>query len=257
MHPLISRLRFGSVVCALALSGCLQVDQELTLHPDGSGHLSARYTLDRAQLEALAADVARASQVQPGVPASPAPAALFQLDPGEVRKEFKSFADSGLTLQDIQVTETNGSRTVHVEVDFKDVAGLSRSEFFADSSLSLARTPAGHFILRQDPPLHLNLSGNLREQQAALEAALNRQLRGFKADLRVSVPGDIVSTTATRHSGRTATWQFDQSRDPSALTRARRTALSVEFLGDGLAGLQPATPPPPEAARKGAGRDGA
>lgn len=259
MHLLRSTFsrRLLPLACALGLAGCLQVDQELTLNPDGSGHLSARYTIARAHLDELAAAVAQAPRNQPGVPPSPDPAALFQVDEESVRKGFRGYEEAGLTLQSLQVTESNGLRTVHVEVDFKTVAGLAGCEFFADDSLVLERTPAGRYLLRQDPPLQVHLAGGLRTQQPALEAALNRRQQGFRANLRVTVPGDIVATTADQRRGRTATWQFDPARDPQALTRARRTALSVEFTGEDLTGLLPPPPPAPDSARGGAGRDGA
>lgn len=257
MHLLRSmfKRRLLPLACALALAGCLQVDQELTLNPDGSGHLSARYSLDPAQLATLSAAIAQAPLNQPGVPPAPDPATLFQLNEEAVRKEFRGYEEAGLTLQSLQVSESNGVRTVHVEIDFKTVSGLAGCEFFADDSLVLERGAAGRYRLRQAPPLQVHLAGGLRDQQAAVEAALNRLQRGFKARLRVTVPGDIVGTTADQRQGRTATWTFDAARDPQALARARRTALSVEFTGEGLTGLLPPSPAP-DSDHGGGGRGG-
>ena len=257
MHLSLSSLsrRLLPLACALALAGCLQVDQELTLNPDGSGHLSARYAIDRAQLEILSAAVAQAPRNQVGVPPSPDTATLFQLDEEAVRKEFRGYEEAGLTLQSLQVVESNGVRIVHVELDFKTVSGLAGCEFFADDSLVLERASSGHYRLRQEPPLQVHLAGSLRGQQAAVESALDRLQRGFKAHLRVTVPGDIVATSADRRQGRTVAWTFDPARDPQALTRARRTALSVEFTGEGLTGLLPPSPDP-ASDRGGAGRGG-
>ncbi len=255
LSPSTLSRRLLPLACALALAGCLQVDQELTLNPDGSGHLSARYTIDRVQLDTLAAAIAQAPHHQPGVPPSPDSAALFQVDEEAVRKEFRSYAEAGLTLQSLHVIESNGARTVHVEVDFKTVSGLAGCEFFADDSLVLERAPAGRYRLRQEPPLQVHLAGGLRGQQAAVESALDRVQRAFTARLRVTVPGEIVGTTADQRQGRTAIWTFDPARDPQALTRARRTPLSVEFSGDGLTGLLPPSPAPASDSG-GAGRGG-
>jgi hypothetical protein len=245
--------RVWAGLAALTLAGCLQVDQHLALDADGSGHLTVHYGLREDQLADLAKTARRAETAQPGVPPLPSPGGLLVFTEDELRKEFKAYADLGLELDEVRISSSNGVKWVYLDVRFRDLGGLSGSEFFADSSLALERTPAGHFIFRQDPPLRQVLGGGLEAARGEVDAGLARLLKGFHATLRVTVPGDILSTTAAQRRGRRAEWDFDEARDPQALARARGTALVIEFAGEGLANLKPTAP---AAAKSEAARGG-
>lgn len=233
--------RVWVALAALSLAGCLQVDQHLTLNADGSGRLEVRYGLREEQLAQLDQTARRAETRQKGIPPLPA-SGVLDFSEESLRKEFKAYADLGLELDEVRITSSNGVKWVALDVRFRSLGALSGSEFFAASSLVLEHTPAGSFIFRQDPPLKQDLGGGLQGARGDVDAGMNRLLKGFRAVLQVTVPGDIVSTTAPHRQGRTAQWGYDETRDPGALARARSTPLVIEFAGDGLAQLQPATP---------------
>ena len=253
--PAPSRRLFAAVLAGAALaSGCLRVEEDIVLNPDGTGHLTARYTVVPAMLDRIAG-AARSATNQPGVPPPAGAAALLQIDEAAVRKDFSSFSELGLVLRDIRVDETGGVRSVRVEVDFRDLSGLAHSEFFASPALTLEQAPSGHFVLSQEAPLAQSLAGDLRARPGEVDAAMAALFKDFQATVRVTVPGDIVATSAASRSGRTATWTFDVARDPGAFARARAQALTVEFKGDGLTRLAPVGPGS-EPARTGTKRGG-
>ena len=250
-----SRRLSAAVLAAAALAaGCLRVDEDIVLNADGTGHLTARYTVAPAMLDRIAA-AARSATNQPGVPPPAGAAALLQIDEASVRKEFSAFSDLGLSLRDLRVEETGGVRSVRVEVDFRDLAGLARSEFFASPALTLTQAPSGHFVLSQEAPLAQSLAGDLRARPGEVDAAMAALFKDFQATIRVTVPGDIVATSAASRSGRTAAWTFDVARAPGDFARARTQPLTVEFKGDGLTRLAPVGPGS-EPARTGTKRGG-
>lgn len=225
---------FGCLLAAAALaSGCLRVDQHLTLNADGSGHLEARYSVREEQLAGIRAAAERSGD-QPGVPAVTNPAALLRFSEEQIRSAFKDNAARGIRLDQVALSASNGWQSVEVDVHFRDLATLAQSELLGDASMSLTKSPAGTWVLEQAPILRHQVAGDLANDHAALDGAMAALLRDVRARVRITVPGDILSTTADRHALRTAAWTIEPGSDAKAWQRARGEALRVEFSGSGL-----------------------
>lgn len=176
------------ILLGLALAGCLRVEQEIVLEADNTGQLRLALRLPTAVYREFLADA------QDGVAEH---YAQF-LDPDRGSRWFA--AVEGLELQRYRVYE-QGDMT-HLRV----VAELT------DARAALASGRLGRFRLEQEGDrrvLRLDWPAGMNDGDAEARRAL---MAGAHLELRLEVPGEIVSTSATEKQGRRATWIFDTAR---------------------------------------------
>jgi hypothetical protein len=162
------------------------------------------------------------------------PAALLSFSEDQIRSAFKEHAARGIRLDQVIRSASNGWQGVELDVHFSDLATLAQSELLGDASMSLTKSAAGMWVLEQAPILRHQVAGDLATDRVALDGALAALFKDLRARVRITVPGDILSTTADRREGRTASWTIEPGTDVSAWRRARSEALRVEFSSSGL-----------------------
>lgn len=230
-------LRWGLLLIAVlfATAGCVKVDQTLTLTANGSGTFDIRYGMSEqtiAQIEAMQqmgegmGEDAKVEQEGP-----------FDFDEAQVREKFNADKPEGVDLVAVSSEVVDGWKFMQVKLRFDDLAALKKTEFFAESGLSLTRDKNGNYELSQrtgngggagmPPPDEEGMGEAMAKQMAAMFA-------GMRIAITVVVPTDIVETNATEVAGRTAAWVFDVDKDPTVLTKMDNTDLRVVFAGKGL-----------------------
>lgn len=223
----VKLLRVCLAATACALCGCLEVERTITLNPDGSGTVYISYGIKPADLADLK-EVMRRQLAEEGLDPEQA-ATPFDLDEQEVREGFEDYREDGIRLLDLKREEANGRRYLRVTIAFESLEGLSHTEFLSDGDLRLERTPEGHYAFSQSGP-----QGDAAAEFEGAQQMMEELMKGFRATVRVVVPGPILESNADRVDGRSAEWAFDVARDPKALERAQKLDMRVVFGGEGL-----------------------
>lgn len=211
---------------ALTLTGCVKMEQTLTLSPDGGGRLEARYRIREAALRTLPS---------PSDTGSRAVEAPIQFDPDLIRENFAEYEAHGVRLVTVETRVDAGFRFLRLVLDFDHLEGISRTPFFVRSELSLRRVGEGRVQFRQSrsPPVP-GVADPLRLSDPLADPAVRDQLRGLHITLTVEVPGAILTANTKAVRARAADWVFDLDRDPEAARRLDQALLLIEFDGTGL-----------------------
>ncbi len=225
----VRRLSLLAVLVLLgAAAGCLRVDQVLTLEADGGGTMEMTYGLrveDLKQLEAMSQGVV---DPETGEPVAVLP---FSFSEDQIRRDFEEAGMEGIKLERVTSSESDGWRSIRMVVRFASLAALAQTEFLADRQVSLVRREDGAYVFQQAPPRDAAMS---EEDLESARAMMSGALKGFRAVLKIRVPGDIVESNGDVVEGREATWTLDVAQQEDALERAQRLAMKVVFKGEGL-----------------------
>jgi len=233
------------VALVLSVSGCIKVDQTLTLEKDGSGTLDIRYGMSEqaiAQLEAME-QMGQAMGETPGADDGMDAETPFDFDfdEAEVRESFESQDIEGVELLAAESETVDGWRYMDLEIAFDNLSALAKTEFFEDSEISLEKDTEGNYVLRQRSgdggPTGSDGAGDdpMQDQMMQQMAAM---FAGMRIANRVIVPTEIIETNATDVDRRTASWVFDIDEDPTVMTKLDHVDMRVVFASDG-ASLEP------------------
>jgi hypothetical protein len=236
--------RFRWLVAAalvLALTGCIKLDQTLTLEKDGSGTLDIRYGMSEqaiAQLEmmeqmsqSMGEGDGAGMQMDTDAPFD------FDFDEAQVREEFDSQNLEGVELISASSEAVDGWRYMELKVKFDSLGALMQTEFFEDSDMSLSKDAEGNYVLSQrngDSDEAQDESAGDEEMQAQMLQQMSAMFAGMHIANRVVVPTEIIETNATEVDGRTAAWVFDIDEDPTMMTKLENLSMRVVFSSDGV-----------------------
>jgi hypothetical protein len=207
-------LRLGLACGALlALCGCIQLEQKLMLNGDGTMAVSYHYSV-AADSEALLAS--GASIIQGWQGRNPGGAAWFTSEEA-VRLHFRA---AGVQLQKYRSYVAGGRR--HVELLLFAAAGPKALNAGLFGPLRCVRRPDGRVRLSVELPAVPSRADGL---PAEAVAALSQDLY---LSLEISVPGEIVTTSARTHQRSSVRWEFDPAKDASFLNSPPRLECIFE-----------------------------
>lgn len=224
-----------SMVSLLSFSGCIQMEHDLRINEDGSAVYSLDYSItDQAvtQFRAmfkLKKDLAVANGEPPPGPELE-PLLLVFLDPNEadIRKQIEPFADSGVSIRSIRQESRAASRHVELQLDIANIGMLADNPFFKKHGFSLHKNEAGQYVWSRPP--HIDEGGMIVPPPNARDLEqIAPFLAGFKTVIKITPPGRIVSTTASRTTLQTAIWEFDFNRQPTAVQTLLRQNFYIVF----------------------------
>lgn len=227
------------LVAVLVLTGCIKLDQTVSLNADGSGILKMRYGMSEQTIAQLKA-MEQMGQSMGGEGAEMEADTPFDLefDEEKVREDFASQGLEGVELRSVASETVDGWRFMDLELTFDDLAALQKTEFFEDSALSLTKDAEGNYVLLQRTGDGDASPAAGPGDEEALSAAMMQQMSAMFAGLRIEstvvVPTEIVETNATEVSGNRASWVYDIDEDPGVLSKLEDLDLRVVFAGDGL-----------------------
>ncbi len=223
---------------AVAISGCIKLDQTMTLNKDGSGELDIRYGMSEqaiAQLKAME-QMGDAMGEGDGVGMEADTPFDFDFDEAKVREEFEAQAIDGVELLSATSETVDGWRYMTMKLSFESLAALKQTDFFDDSELSLTQDAEGNYVLTQRPSdedasavgqdADVEMTDQMLQQMAAMFA-------GMRILNRVVVPTEIIETNATEIDGRTAAWIFDIDENPAVIKELEHLNMRVVFSSEG------------------------
>jgi hypothetical protein len=173
-------------VALVALAGCINYDQELTLNPDGSGTVKIRY--DRT-------GGSTGGEEEGSVDMSAAPKLSFTEE--EIMAEYEG---APVTVRDIEIGETDeGVPEATYYIDFKNITDLNGRGVFALEGDKLKQT----FSIDSDG------DNQIFKQLVQLKMDVDdpSQLSEYKFTYILNAPGEIVDSNGTV-AGNTVSWEY-------------------------------------------------
>lgn len=225
-------LRLAALALAATLTGCVKVEQTLTLNDDGSGVIDITYGMSE---EAVTGMAETAKSMMEETNSSDSATMPFDFSDEDIRQDFKDYEASGVVLESVSSEVREGWKYRHLVIRFRDLGGLAQTGFIADRDFSLSKDAGGNYVLVQSTAGNGNVSDQLSALGGAeMEEVMNTVMQGFRAVLRVKTPGKILETNAPEKSDRSATWTFDLEKDPDALEKVQQASMRIVFEGKGL-----------------------
>ncbi len=224
------------IALAFVVTGCIKVDQTLTLNKDGSGVLDIRYGMSEqaiAQLEAME-KMGEAMQESGGEPIDMEADTPFDLDfdEAQVRQDFDSQGLEGVKLLSATSETTDGWRYMNLKLNFDNLEALKQTDFFDDSELSLSKDAEGNYVLTQRST-DGEAGGDMDDMDPQMLEQMATMFAGMRIANRFVVPTEIIETNATAVDGRSAAWVYDIGQDPAILTQLDDVNMRVVFSSDG------------------------
>ena len=213
-----------SLVAIIALTGCIKMEQDITLNKDGSGNVKFVYGMSEqtiTQMEAMkqmskSEDGAEADDDNP-----------FEFNEDEVKKEFKAMKEQGITLNSAETTKKDGWQYMNIDFDFKDVTKLEDTSVF--ENVTIIKNAEGNYIVSSKMDSD-DMGGDAGAEQMK---AMLPMLSGMRIAIKINTPNAIISTTAPIKSKDSAEWVFDVDKDPDSFLNMSKTDMEVVFGGDG------------------------
>ncbi|MBK1617839.1 hypothetical protein CKO42_05085 [Lamprobacter modestohalophilus] len=239
----MSSLRWLCIVAlAFAVTGCIKVDQTLTLNKDGSGTLNMRYGMSEqaiAQVEAME-KMGEAMQESGGEALDMDAERPFDLDFDEakVREEFEAEGLEGVELASVKSESVDGWRFMEMKLTFDNLTALKQTDYFDGSELSLSKDAEGNYVLTQRSTDNGD-DGDDEEMDPQMLKQMAAMFAGMRIANRVIVPTEIIETNATDIDGRSASWVYDIEKDPTILSQIQNFNMRVVFSSEGTSIAMP------------------
>jgi len=213
-----------SLVAIVALTGCIKMEQDITLNKDGSGNVKFVYGMSEQTLKQMEA-MKQMSQSEDGAEADDDNP--FEFNEDEVKKEFEAMKDQGITLNSVKTTKEDGWQYMNIDFDFKDVTKLEDTSVF--ENVTIIKNADGNYVVSSKMD-NDDMGGDAGAEQMK---AMLPMLSGMRIAIKINTPNAIISTTAPIKSKDSAEWVFDVDKDPDSFLNMSKTDMEVVFGGDG------------------------
>lgn len=217
---------FG-LAAVLALSGCIKMDQDITLNKDGSGNVKFMYGMSEQTINQMKAMAQMGGEEGVEVDSD----SPFEFDEQKVKKEFEDLKDRGITLKSVKTETKDGWQYMHIDFDFQDVSKLGESEVMGDSPVTIAKNADGNYVITSKMGGDEMGMGEGNEEQMKQMLPM---LAGMRMALKVTTPTKIISTTAPIKTDNSAQWVFDADADPNSILKMGQTKMEIVFEGAGV-----------------------
>ncbi len=215
------------------LTGCVQVEQDLVLNPDGSGTLKVVYGVKEQDLQRMRQLAAQMAAIDPSLAPKDVDW-LTAFDEEVIRTEWAKVAQEGVALRSVATSQEGGWRFMTADISFVNLQRLFECGMIKDCHIALTRGPGGQYGYQQSVDVGRSLKSlPAGMDMATLQPMLGMMLKEFKAEFRISVPGDILRTNADRTEGRQAVWSMHGGQADLA-KRLQELDLRLMFDGKNL-----------------------
>ncbi|MFU8779683.1 MAG: hypothetical protein ACNA71_01500 [Kiritimatiellia bacterium] len=230
-RSLCSLMILGLLITA---SGCIQMEHDLQIQTNGSAVYSLQYAISEQAISQFRAmfKLRRDLSAAKGEPvdAKMDPLIMTFLDPSTttIREHLLPWQQHGIEIRTLRQNTRPLWRDFSIVLDIDDIGGLPQIPFFQKYGFSLSRNQEGQYVL--DRPAMVTDPGAIppRFSPSELEQ-IQPFLGGFTTDIKIDVPGRIVSTTAGRTSMQSAIWNFHFDRQPESVHQLMKQQLYVVF----------------------------
>lgn len=198
------------------LAGCVTFRSSIVIEPNGSGTCTLNYSVSETVKEALAeaGSMGGESEEMPSID---------DFDRAEMEKRAKA---NGVTITSFDLKTVDGRETLAIAMTFKDVTGLSRvmHAVGGDSGvMAILRNADGDYVLTSipdpNPPAEEPKDAAETEEKPAapedpakameLMGKLMQSISELDVRMEITVPGEVLSSSAPTVEGRTSVWAIN------------------------------------------------
>ncbi len=234
-------VRYIVLFLLVLVSGCIKVDQSLTIRRDGSAIFDVTYSLSEQAIVQMKAAQKLEKEMAKVMEEEYEERAeddfikmLFDPNEDEFRKKLKEYKRYGLKIERMRVNSKNAWRNVQMRLLIKNMAVFAKSDIFTQYGFSIRKDGQGNYMLmRGGNPELKEKAPDFTDPRIVNE--LEPILSDFKVLLRLNTPNKLIRSNATRSSAYRAEWIYEFSRDPSSVHRLHTEGQIAVFDGAGLA----------------------
>ena len=240
------------LMMAGVISGCVKMDQTLTINADGSASVDMSYGMSEAmvsQMEMMKKMSASAGDEAAGEGEKEEENDAFDFDEQSIRDRFAALKEDGVTLDEVRSEVKDGWKFIYLKYSTKDLAALAKTDLAENSTMSLTKDADGNYVLLQKNSDY-NMGDDSEEMTPEMKEMMMKQMlpmmKGMKVAFRVKVPGRIIDSNATEVNGEEAAWVYDIDKDPSfVMNSTKMEDMKIIFSSKGLSlpEIQPSAVP--------------
>lgn len=238
-----------TLVCAaaLVLTGCVQMHSETVIDKNGGGTVSMNFSMSSSVSEAIA----QMQEIDPeGGPGGEMPS-FDDLDKGTIQDRVQEF---GVKVTKFDKGTVDGRETIALACNFKDMKGLSAAMDAimagggdsGENGLGIFDAGDGNLVLRPTsydfpaweeeevtaaPESPADMDPAKMQKQMELMGKLMGSLAELDINIKITVPGDVVTTNAPLQEGRTSIWTVNSE---NMMTAGDNMEPEIVFSGKGL-----------------------
>ncbi|MBD3221661.1 hypothetical protein GF314_10500 [bacterium] len=248
MRPILVVL--AALAGSVMLAGCVQLHSETTIDEDGGG--TALITISMSEAVADAVKEMEALDVEGG-PSGDMPSF------GDIEREKieSRVAEYGVEITTFERGMVDGRETIEIGYEFEDMRGLSAAMSAVmddggdgnDNGLGIFDAGDGNLVLRPtsyefpaweddtaaedeaESTAPTQMDPEAMQKQMEIMGKLMGAISELDISMKITVPGDIVSTNAPTQEGRTSIWTINSSNMMSA---EQDMEPRIVFEGKGL-----------------------
>jgi hypothetical protein len=220
------------------LAGCVTFHSAIVIEPDGSGTCTLNYSVAESVKEALAEAGSMGGEGD-DMPS------IDDFDRAEMETRAK---DNGVAITSFEHKTVDGRETLAIAMTFKDVTGLSRVMRLGggDSGvLAILRNAEGNYVLTSipdpNPPAETPEEPAKKEEKPAtpedpakameLMGKLMQSISELDIRMEITVPGDVLSSSAPTVEGRTSVWAINAANMMEAQNMATEPEITFSKQG--------------------------
>jgi len=224
---------FSLIVVAAMLSGCVKVEQDLVLNPDGTGTLKFVYGVKDQDLQRMKQVATQMAAIDPTLVKEDVDW-LTAFDETVIRREWDKVDHEGVTLDQVKTELSGGWRYMTANINFENLQKLFDCGMIKDCHVALTRGPDGQYGFQQN----INLNKSMKSLPPGMDLKtmgpmLAMLMQDFEAVLKVEAPGRIIRSNADRTEGRQAIWELN-GKQTDLITRLQELDLRLMFEGKTL-----------------------
>jgi hypothetical protein len=198
------------------LAGCVTFHSSLVIEPDGSGTCSLDYSVSESVKAALAESGSLGGEGK-DMPS------IEDFDRADMEKRAK---ENGVTITSFEHKTVDGRESLAINMKFKDVTGLSRVMHTSggdDGVMAILRDADGNYVLTsipdpnppaaepEEPAKEVTEAAEPEDPAKAMEVMgkLMASINELDVRMEITVPGDVLSSSAPTVEGRTSIWTIN------------------------------------------------
>ncbi len=212
---------------AVILTGCIKMEQNITLNKDGSGSFQLMYAMSEESISQMKV----ISQMGASEGEEVESDSNFEFDEEKVRAQFEEMKDRGVTLKKVRSETRDGWKYMYVDCDFQDLSGLAGTSGGEEIPVTISKNAEGDYVITSQ--MGGDEMGMPETDPESLKMMLP-MLAGMRIAFRVNTPTRIISTTAPIRTDNSAEWVFDVDADPESILKLGKEKMEIVFDGTGV-----------------------
>ena len=188
-----------ALIFLLSMTSCLIYEQEITIRKDGSAHLFISYSIDTATLDTLTDLEVAMSELEKSNKKS---SQLRYFDETLIKAHLNSFKGVDTKLVRVFPTGDRTATVLRVEVD-----NLRKSLNDGLIPYMTLQPKNGNWLFSCSTPF---------QSDKKLSAKAIQRLNSLNIKIKISTPGDIISSSAKNFSKRKVTWHYAPTKEHKA-----------------------------------------